>query len=87
MFIEIDLASVPVGMALREPDDFKDFRVVITASEHAYVGVGAIRELAGSRGADPEWESGFQQMVQYARSKGWMREGSVRGHVEWRASR
>ncbi len=33
---------------------------------------------------DPDWETGFTGMVEYATTKGWTSEdGSLRAHVEW----
>jgi hypothetical protein len=56
------------------------------------VPVDAVRRLAGDaaeedgRLLDPDWESAFAGMVDYAASKGWTAEdGSLRAHVEWGA--
>jgi hypothetical protein len=40
--------------------------------------------LAGARGADPDWAASFQAMVDYARSHGFLSaDGTqVRAHVE-----
>jgi hypothetical protein len=85
MYIELDLSAVPPTVTLQEPDDFKRFEIVATQPEHAFVGVAEIEKLAGERCADPEWHRQFRQMLEYARSKGWIDdEGSVRGHIEWR---
>jgi len=53
--------------------------------EHAWVRVGALRELAGSR-ATAEWEASLASMLDFARSRGWVDEeqDAVRGHVERR---
>lgn len=87
------------GVGLVDEDDFKSFAVVVEgdhdlgqaldgfgvlAGEHAFLEVPAVRGLAGER-ATPEWVAGFEKMIEYARSKGWMDElGRVRAHVERR---
>ncbi len=43
-------------------------------------------EAAGQAGAslDPEWDTEFSGMVEYAATRGWTSEdGSLRAHVEW----
>lgn len=85
MYIEIDFASVPPSVVLREPDDFKSFKVVAERAEHAYVGVDALRNLAGAVASDPDWSANLGKMLTYAESKGWVREdGAIRAHVEWK---
>jgi hypothetical protein len=52
--------------------------------EHLFVGRGELRSLAGDRAISPSWLEGFETMVGYAESKGWVDgEGRVRAHVEW----
>lgn len=52
--------------------------------EHLFVARGVLRSLAGDRAISPSWLEGFEAMVGYAESKGWVDgEGRVRGHVEW----
>lgn len=42
-----------------------------------------LRALAGELAHDQEWRSGFDDMVKYANSKGWVTEaGEIIGHVE-----
>jgi hypothetical protein len=52
---------------------------------HAFIAVDAVRRLAGARAEDPEWRAGFDKMLAYAGSKGWMdASGSaIQAHVEW----
>jgi hypothetical protein len=52
---------------------------------HAFVGVDAVRRLAGDRAQDPEWAAGFEKMLAYAGSKGWMDDAgtAIQAHVEW----
>jgi hypothetical protein len=52
--------------------------------EHLFIGRGALRSLAGERAISPSWLEGFEAMVSYAESKGWVDgEGRIRAHVEW----
>lgn len=52
--------------------------------EHLFIGRGELRALAGERAVSPSWLEGFEAMVAYAESKGWVDgEGRVRAHVEW----
>ena len=60
---------------------------VAKLEEHAWIGIEALRSLAGSH-ATQEWEASFQSMLDFARSRGWVDEelAAVRGHVERRRS-
>ncbi len=60
---------------------------VLGFGDHAWVRFDALRRLAGPV-ATPEWEDGFAQMLDYARTRGWVDDehGAVRGHVERRAA-
>jgi hypothetical protein len=51
----------------------------------AFIDAEAVRRLAGNRAKDPEWSEGFDGMLAYARSKGWMDESgtAIQAHVEW----
>ncbi len=81
MRIEISLATVPPSVTLHEPDDFRAFSVVVPEVEHAWVDPGQVIALADGAGA--EWRGSFDGMVEYARSKGWVRDdGAIRAHVE-----
>lgn len=85
MYIEVDLSTVPPTTSLREPDDFRSFKVVVrgTAGD-AFVPVDALRALAGDRAEDPAWAAQLADMLGYAASQGWIREtdGAVQAHVE-----
>ena len=52
---------------------------------HAFVAVDAVRRLAGDRVNDPDWSEGFDRMLGFARSKGWMDPSgtAIQAHVEW----
>jgi hypothetical protein len=52
--------------------------------EHLFIARGALRSLAGERAVSAVWMEGFDAMIGYAESKGWVdAEGRVRAHVEW----
>lgn len=52
--------------------------------EHLFIGRGELRALAGDPAISPSWLEGFEAMVGYAESKGWVDgEGRIRAHVEW----
>jgi hypothetical protein len=57
----------------------------IAEDGHAFIAVDAVRRLAGDRASDPEWSSGFDKMLAYAGSKGWMDPSgtAIQAHVEW----
>jgi hypothetical protein len=54
-------------------------------SQTARLRVAAIRELAGSLGADEGWSAQFGAMLDYAFSRGWLDESReiVEAHCEW----
>lgn len=60
-------------------------RAVEASTDHLWVSIDALRSLAGQRGDD--WDTGFDEMLAYARSKGWVDETGthVRAHVVWPA--
>jgi hypothetical protein len=52
--------------------------------------VASLRRLAGESAArgqmelGPDWDAGFDAMVAYAATKGWIAEdGAIRSHIEW----
>jgi hypothetical protein len=51
--------------------------------EHAWIATDAVVALAGDA-ADDAWHAGFEAMVDYARSKGFLAEdgSAIRGHLE-----
>lgn len=88
MQIEIDLATVPPSVRLVDPSDFRSFKVVLVDVEHTWIEPERIAELAGELAASPEWREGFERMLEFARSRGWVRDdGAVRAHVERQAPR
>lgn len=102
MYVEVNATAEGTGFALREPDDFKSFKVVshgvatedraraldgvgrLEDSDHAYLSIPSVLELAGARADDPEWRASFDGMVTYASSKGWLDAdgGAIRAHWE-----
>lgn len=84
MYVEIDLSLVPPALVLREPDNFSGFKVVVKRLDSVGVSAAMLRELAGERVNDPEWQSQFDGMLAYAAAHGWLRDdGSIEAHVEW----
>lgn len=82
MYLHVDPTQIPPVVELREPDDFKAFKVVIEVPEHAWIAPDVLTELAGRRG-DDEWQQNLAGMLAYAESKGWCDEaGRVRAHIE-----
>jgi hypothetical protein len=52
--------------------------------EHAYITVDAIRRMASGLVSDA-WDEELDNMIEFAKSKGWYDDGShtIRAHVEW----
>ena len=51
--------------------------------DHVAVAPEVLLALAGPRAADPAWRTGFDRMVAYATSRGWVDDqGHLRVHVE-----
>lgn len=52
--------------------------------ETAWIRTGAVRALAHSR-VDSDWDEGFEAMLEYAASKGWLSDdgSEIQAHVEW----
>lgn len=85
MQIEIDLSTIPPTTALREPDDFGRFEVMLRGVDgYAFVTPDVLHVLAGARAEDPRWRARFEGMLGYAATKGWVREsdGAIRAHIE-----
>jgi hypothetical protein len=56
----------------------------LAADDHAWINIDALRAESG-RADDPEWAAGFDGMIAYATSKGWVDETGerVRAHLEF----
>jgi hypothetical protein len=51
--------------------------------DHVFVTTESLADLAGSRAADQDWQSGLAKMTAYAQSKGWVDEqGGIRAHIQ-----
>lgn len=52
--------------------------------ETAWIRTGAVRALAHGS-VDDDWDEGFEAMLEYAASKGWLSEdgSEIQAHVEW----
>ena len=50
---------------------------------HVWVSIAAVRRWAGPT-ADADWEAGFEKMLEYADSKGWVDDDRthLRAHIE-----
>lgn len=58
----------------------------VVEGEHAFLDAEAVKGLPGAGGTE-EWRTGFDEMVGYARSKGWVDDaGRVRAHIERRGA-
>jgi hypothetical protein len=95
MYVEVSGSGVGLG----DVDNFGAFAVVVEGEqdlgvrlaglgvvegEHVYFDAEAVKGLAGER-ASGEWGVGFDRMVEFARSKGWVDgAGRVRAHIERR---
>ncbi|MDH3752275.1 MAG: hypothetical protein OEU32_00280 [Acidimicrobiia bacterium] len=51
--------------------------------DHIFVTVAAVRDLAGGA-VDSAWEAGFEAMMGYAASKGWLDDAgsSIKAHID-----
>lgn len=89
--------SGPDGLSLREPDDFRNFKVVVTgdaapaASTLTFVDAGnalvakeLVPDLPGAPDTDA-WREGYEKMVAAAAKYGWIDEasGAIKAHVEY----
>ena len=84
MEIHVDLETVPPGVVLHDASNFKGFKIVVHAAEHARVPVEVLKQLAGARADDLEWGNGLAQMLEYAQQHGFLGDRGIRGHIEHR---
>jgi hypothetical protein len=84
--LRVDLAAPSVR--LEQPDEFRSLKVVVAGEgdlpgvlapygtlageEHTHLRIDGLRELAGERAADPEWQRRFAAMIDYAGACGWV---------------
>ena len=48
---------------------------------HLFVDTALVRALAGDLATTPEWQAGFDAMLGYAESKGWMHPSGAMIHA------
>jgi hypothetical protein len=87
------------GVHMNDPSDFEAFKVVVHGrdaspiavvgrmadDETAWIGIDAVRNLAGAAVRVPGWEDDFAAMLAYARKKGWLDAAAteIQAHVEY----
>lgn len=99
MYINVDPSG---SATLADADNFRAFSVVTASDsasadalsdlgsldpdgEHVWLDGEAVKRLAGPEVADT-WHTEFDNMVQYAQSKGWTDDaGRIRAHIERRS--
>jgi hypothetical protein len=53
-----------------------------SGEQHVFVEPSTIRALAGTHALDASWSAGFDAMVAYAQSRGWLSAaGEIRVHI------
>jgi hypothetical protein len=88
MYLDVDVSSHPAAITLREPEDFKAFKLVrrgegdlaaavadvgrVDDQDHVYVRPDAVRALAGALGHDARWQENFEAMLDAADEHGWI---------------
>ena len=101
MFITVDVASGELGLEQPDvltqfhvSASGGDLDAVVAAlgahgraadaPDHVFIAIASVREWAVGR-VDESWEAGFQKMLDYARSKGWLDESGthIQAHLEW----
>lgn len=101
MHFEVDLTAASPTVRLADVDNFRAFQVEASGPRErigeALAGVGRwdgeyawftpdrVRELAGERGDEADWQEGFARLQEFAAAHGYTGEdGTLRAHVEWR---
>ena len=101
MYFDVDLSAAPPTVRLAELDDFRAFQIEAAGprermadaigpygrwdGEYAWFEPHKVAELAGARGAQADWQEGFERLRAYAAAHGYTgQDGSLRAHVEWR---
>ncbi len=100
MYFEVDLNAEPASVRLADADNFRAFQIEASGpreriaqalepygqwdGDHAWLKPTRVRELAGERARQQEWQHGFKALQTYAAEHGYLREdGLLRAHVEW----
>lgn len=90
--------SRSAGLVLAEPDDFKGFKlrlrgaearrpalpgIVFVDDDNVLIGIDTVTSLPGAP-STAAWREGFDRMVAYAATKGWIDTAThaIRAHVE-----
>ena len=80
-----DLTAFSVATDLPLPDVDARLRAAGlggAAGEHAWIDAEALRTAASALATAADWNAGFDRMLDYARSKGWLgADGAIRAHV------
>jgi hypothetical protein len=101
MYFAIDLNERPPTVALMDLDNFRAFQIEATGpteaipeaiapygrwdGDHAWIRPDAVKQAAGSRATQVEWQAGFEAMTTFATEHGYVDgDGSLRAHVDWR---
>ena len=83
MYIQLDLSTLPATAQLLEPEEFGDFRVALHLPAEIWIQPQELLRVAASRAQDAGWRTRLDAMVNYAASRGWVREdGAILAHVE-----
>lgn len=82
MKINIDLNSIPPKIVMSNPDDFKNFKIVVQSTGHSRVPISVIKDLAGNHARDPDWQNRLARMLEYAQQHGFKDERGIRAHIE-----
>jgi hypothetical protein len=85
------------GLTLLEPDDFRNFKLLLKGEDHsplisgitlidernALISIELVPTLSG-RPDGESWQTGYFAMVEAARKHGWIdaQAGAIRAHVE-----
>ena len=85
------------GLTLLEPDDFRNFKLLLKGEDHspsisgitfvdernALISIDLVPTLPG-RSDGESWQNGYFAMVEAARKHGWIdaQAGAIRAHVE-----
>lgn len=101
MYFDVDLNAEVPTMSLQDLDNFHAFQIeargprdrmadALSAyatwdGEHAWFEPARVRDLAGDRAHDADWQRGFDALREYAVEHGYTGDGgTLRAHVEWR---
>ncbi|WP_224167150.1 hypothetical protein [Arthrobacter sp. StoSoilA2] len=80
LHVSTGLTAEGIGDALRKSGIGASYE-----DDHAVLKVSALRAKASSAARGPDWDAGWEKMIAYARSKGWLTndETGLFAHVEF----